>query len=210
MHALRTRAAFTLVELLAVIAILAILASVVTVAVTTARQRVQSAQCQVMLREVGTAMHLHILEHTNRLPSNSHVRDDDGGSLSWTRTLETYLGPRFLGRCPVRPDHPARITYGWNDLLTDTRGAGLSFAACRNPSSTLAVAELGDDQIAEHFHFRGAARGRVTPAFFRSEVATRVHGASSNYLFVDGHVASIPDSAIPGLLAAPQPPFLFP
>ncbi len=202
------RRAFTLIELLTVIAVVGVLAGLLIPAVGAARGKARAAECLSNLRQAGVASLLHVADNRGRLPSISHRRED-GVSLSWTLTLRPYLGPRFLGRCPSRPDHVAAITYGWNDLLVTSAGEGLPFSACRAPSATLLLAETPDDQTAEHIHFADAARG-VTPAFFRANVRVDVHGASSNYLFADGRVAPLGWPEIQRRLAGTKPVFINP
>jgi prepilin-type N-terminal cleavage/methylation domain-containing protein/prepilin-type processing-associated H-X9-DG protein len=209
-HRPRLGGGFTLIELLVCIAILALLAGILIPTVGAARGNAHAARCRSVLREVGTATLLHVHEQRGRLPSLSHVRDENGASLSWTVTLSSYLGPNFLGRCPSRPDHPARITYGWNDFLTDPSGTGLPYSVCTTPAATLVAAEIGDAQIAEHFHFRGAARGRVTPAYYRTEVDLDTHGQRSNHLFADGHVEALSLSQVERRLQSSSSPFIIP
>lgn len=203
------RNAFTLVELLVAVALIGLLGALVFAAGAAARKRMQTAACQSQLRQVGAATLLHVAENKNRLPSISHARDENGGSLSWTRTLERYLGVGFLGRCPAQPEHPAKITYGWNDLLVTADGEGIPFVSAKTPSSTLMTAEIAEDQTAEHLHFAGAARG-VTPAFFKTLVNVQCHGAGANYLFVDGHVATVPWTEIQTRLGNRPSPFVNP
>ena len=200
--------AFTLIELLASIAILGVLAGLLIPVTGAVRNKARAAQCLSNLRQVGAASLLYVNEHRGRLPSVSHLRLD-GLSYSWTETLQLYVGPHFIGRCPARPEHLAKVTYGWNDLLVTPAGEGVRFGACRTPSATLMLAEIPDDYTAEHIHFSGAARG-VTPAFFRSNVRVDVHGSTSNYLFVDGHVAPLGWNAIQGRLATPQSVLVYP
>lgn len=205
-----TRPGFTLVELLAAIAIIGVLAAILLPAVAHVRAKGRATTCLSNLRQIGTATHLYIAENPNRLPSSSHQRAPDGTLLSWTHTLARYLGPAFLGRCPSVPEHPARITYGWNDLLTETDGQGIPFGSCRTPAATLVVAELAPTQTAEHLHFQGAARGRVTLAMFQSFVNVECHGARANYLFVDGHVATLAWADVQRRLAEPASPLVQP
>lgn len=186
---MRSLRAFTLVELLTVIAVIGVLASILVPVVGAVRNKARSAQCLSNMRQVGAASLLHIHERQGRLPSISHL-SRDGVSFSWTTTLRSYVGPDFIGRCPARADHVSEVTYGWNDLLVTSSGEGLPFGSCRTPSATLMLAEVPDDYTAEHIHFSGAARG-VTAAFFRANVRVDVHASASNYLFVDGHVASL-------------------
>lgn len=205
---MRSLRAFTLVELLAVIAVIGVLASILFPAVGAVRNKARSAQCLSNLRQVGAASWLHIHEQKGRLPSIGHFRQN-GVSFSWTETLRSYVGPGFIGRCPARPDHISDVTYGWNDLLVTSTGEGLPHGACRTPSATLMLAEVPDDYTAEHIHFSGAARG-VTAAFFRANVRVDVHAASSNYLFVDGHVASLGWPEIQRRLAGSRSPLVYP
>lgn len=181
----------TLVELLVAVAVVALLSAVALAAAGGATERAKSMQCLQSLRTVGAAMQMHAGDHNGRLPSSSHLRAADGSSLSWTNTLSVYLGTNFIGRCPSVPAHRARVTYGWNDLLTGADGAGIALAGCRSPATTIVLAELATNQTSEHFHFRGAARGRVTPSFFRSLVNVECHGSGANYLFVDGHAETL-------------------
>lgn len=184
--------AFSLVEILVAVAILAVLAVMAGTAVSGMTDRSQTTQCLSNLRQIGAAVQLYAADANGRLPSSSHHRADDGSSLSWTNTLAAYLGTNFIGRCPAVPDHPAKVTYGWNDLLTESTGAGIATAICRQPGATIAVAELATNQTSEHFHFRGAMRnGRLTANQFRSFVNVEAHGNAANYLFVDGHVENI-------------------
>lgn len=185
-----SRRAFTLIELLTVIAIVGVLAGLLVPVVGAARNKARATECLSDLRQIGAAAQLYTHEHKGLLPSISHQRDENGESLSWTRTLRDYLGPDFIGRCPAWPEHPARVTYGWNDLLVTADGRGLPFTQCRTPSATLLLAELAPDQTAEHLHFSGAARS-ITPGYFRSLINVQAHGAAANYLFVDGHARSL-------------------
>lgn len=206
----RASAAFTLVELLTVIAIIGVLSTLVFAAVGPVRARADSTKCLSNLRQIGIASQLYSQDNKGRLPSSSHQRAPDGSSRSWTVTLAAYLGPNFIGKCPSVPDHPAPVTYGWNDLLTKADGSGIPSLACKNPAKTMMVAELATNQIAEHFHFASAARGRVTAAMFKSYVNVECHGKGANYLFVDGHVETLAWTDVQTRLAATNSPFLKP
>jgi prepilin-type N-terminal cleavage/methylation domain-containing protein/prepilin-type processing-associated H-X9-DG protein len=205
MHA---RRAFTLVELLTVIAIVGVLAGLLIPVLGAVRAKARATECLSNTRQVGVASLLYVADHRGRLPSISHHRDG-GVSLSWSRTLESYLGPDFIGRCPGRPDHLADVTYGWNDLLVTPRGEGLPLSACRTPAATLLLLEVPDDYTSEHIHFTSAARG-VTPAYFRANVAAEAHGPASNYVFVDGHAASLRWPEIQGRLSGSRPVLVYP
>ncbi|MBC8010279.1 MAG: prepilin-type N-terminal cleavage/methylation domain-containing protein [Burkholderiales bacterium] len=202
--------AFTLIELLTAIAIIGILAAILFPVAARVRASGQTTRCLSNLRQFGAAIHLHAGENQGRLPSSSHQRAPDGTSLSWTHTLTTYLGPDFIGRCPSVPDHPARVSYALNDLLTLADGTGLPLTQVRQPAATLLIGELALDASSEHFHFAGASRGRVTNALFQSSVNVQCHGAGANYLFSDAHVATLSWPEIQRRLAPANPVFLNP
>jgi prepilin-type N-terminal cleavage/methylation domain-containing protein/prepilin-type processing-associated H-X9-DG protein len=210
---MRAHRAFTLIELLTVIAVVGVLAGILVPVVGAVRDRARATQCLSNMRQIGAASLLYLADNQGRLPSNGHDRNPDGTSRSWRDTLETYLGPNFLGRCPSRPEHPHDISYGWNDFLTEpsgpATGRGISLGACRQPSATLMLGELTDEGISDHLHFRRFPRG-VTINGFRQEVRIDVHRNSSNYLFVDGHVANLPTTEIGRRLAAANSPFIIP
>ena len=206
----RPSRAFTLIELLTVIAVIGVLVAILFPVATRVRALGGSTRCLSDLRQIGAALLLYANEIRGRLPSTSHDRAPDGTSRSWTHTLASYLGANFLGRCPSAPDHPAKITYGWNDLLVTAAGEGIAFTACRTPAATLAAAELSLDELSEHLHFSGAARGRVTSALFRSQVNVECHGSGANYLFVDAHVQRVSWADAQVRLTGSNSPFVQP
>ena len=202
---------FTILELLCATAITATLAAMAVSSIRPMLDQSRSVECLSNLRQIGVAMQLYAADFGGRLPSSSHDRAPDGTSLSWTNTLAVYLGPDFIGRCPEQMHHPARVTYAWNDLLTDTSGAGISVFGCRQPSATMVVAELAADQTSEHMHFRGSLRnGRLTGNQFRTYVNTECHGQGANYLFVDSRVEKIQWPEVQRRLAVQNSTFINP
>jgi prepilin-type processing-associated H-X9-DG protein len=157
------------------------------------------------MRQIGAAMQMFTGDHDGRLPGTTH-------GVSWTNSLGAYLGPKFIGKCPAVPNHRARVSYGWNDSLADSRGQGIRLVAVRAPGATMAAAEIATNQSSEHFHFAGGRHGasRVTPNQFKAVVNVEVHGGSANYLFVDGHVENLPWNEVQGRLCQPGANFLVP
>jgi prepilin-type N-terminal cleavage/methylation domain-containing protein/prepilin-type processing-associated H-X9-DG protein len=200
-----TAPAFTLIELLVVIAIIAVLASLAYAGAGAMIGKGHASKCLSNMRQIGAAMQMFTGDHDGRLPGTSH-------GVSWTNSLGVYLGPKFIGKCPAVPNHRARVSYGWNDSLADARGMGIKVASVRSPCSTMAVAELATNQSSEHFHFAGGRHGasRVTPNQFKAAANVEVHQGSANYLFVDGHVQSIPWVEVQRLLRQPGTAFLVP
>lgn len=197
--------AFTLIELLVVIALLAVLASLAYAGARAMIGKGQATKCLSNMRQIGAAMQMFSGDHDGRLPGTSH-------GVSWTNSLGAYLGPKFIGKCPAVPNHRARVSYGWNDSLADSRGQGIRLAAVRSPGSTMAAAEIATNQSSEHFHFAGGRHGasRVTPNQFQAAVNVQVHNGSANYLFVDGHVENLAWTEVQRRLRQPGTTFLIP
>ena len=200
--------AFSLVELLVVVAIIGVLSTLGLAATRGVTEKSKATRCLNDLRQVGTAIQLYVGESGGRFPDTSHQP-----GRSWTNTLATFLTTNFIGRCPaVRKHRSPRLTYAWNDVLTDSSGVGIMAASFRRPASTVVVAELATNQTGEHFHFAGVRGGasRVTANQFRSQVNIQCHGAGSNYLLADGHVESIPWTEVQRRLAQPDSAFIVP
>ena len=197
--------AFTLIELLVVIAIIAVLATLGYAAAGSVVGKGYATKCLSNMRQVGAAMQMFVGDNDGRLPGTSH-------GVSWTNSLGAYLGTNFIGKCPAVPDHRARVTYGWNDSLADSKGQGIKAAACRTPSLTMVSAELAMNQSSEHFHLAGGRGGasRVTPNQFKAAVNVEVHNGSANYLFVDGHAENLSWAEVQRRLRQPGTTFLVP
>jgi prepilin-type processing-associated H-X9-DG protein/prepilin-type N-terminal cleavage/methylation domain-containing protein len=177
--------AFTLVELLTVVTIVAVLTSLGLAATRGVTEKTRTTRCLNDLRQVGTALHLYVGDNGGRFPNTSH----QGVSQSWTNTLAPFLKTNFLGRCCAVPNHRAKLTYAWNDALTDGTGLGIMAATFQKPSTTMVVGELATNQVGEHFHFTSTRGGasRISPNQFKAEVNVQCHNAGANYLFADGH-----------------------
>ena len=200
-----TAPAFTLIELLVVMAIVAVLATLGYAAADSVIGKGQATKCLSNMRQIGAAMQMFAGDHDGHLPGTSH-------GVSWTNSLGAYLGTNFLGKCPAVPEHRARVTYGWNDSLADTRGRGIRAVVVRTPGATMAAAELATNQTSEHFHFAGGrgGAGRVTPNQFRAAVNVEVHNGGANYLFVDGHAEHLAWTEVQQRLREPGTTFLVP
>jgi prepilin-type processing-associated H-X9-DG protein/prepilin-type N-terminal cleavage/methylation domain-containing protein len=177
--------AFTLVELLTTVTIVAVLTSLGFAATRGVTEKTRTTRCLNDLRQVGTALQLYVGDNSGRFPNTSH----QGVSQSWTNTLAPFLKTNFLGRCCAVRNHRAKLTYAWNDALTDATGLGIMAATFQKPSTTMVVGELATNQAGEHFHFTSTRGGasRISPNQFKAEVNVQCHSSGANYLFADGH-----------------------
>ena len=203
------KTAFTLLELLVVIAIIGVLATLGLSIASAAMERSKATKCLSSVRQIGVAVRAYVGDHDGRLPDTGHVRDENGNSLSWVNTLSAYLGPKFIGRCPANTVSPVDVTYGWNDLLTETTGQGIPAIRCRTQSATLVIGEAANAYTTEHFHF-ASSRSRVTFNQFKASVGVERHGSGANYLFVDGHEESLNPTEVKARLDATDSAFLIP
>jgi prepilin-type processing-associated H-X9-DG protein/prepilin-type N-terminal cleavage/methylation domain-containing protein len=205
----RAAAAFTLVELLVVITVIAVLAGLTMAVTNVAMQKGHATKCLSNMRQMGVAVRSYANDHDGYLPDTGHARAEDGTSLSWLNTLASYLGPKFIGRCPSNPNQETPVSFGWNDLLTDTDGNGIPSSRCQAPGSTMVVGETADTYASEHFHFAGS-RSKVTYNQFKSSVAVERHNNGANYLFVDGHAEFLTSTEVKARLSATDSTFITP
>jgi prepilin-type processing-associated H-X9-DG protein/prepilin-type N-terminal cleavage/methylation domain-containing protein len=212
---MKLRHAFTLVEMLVVLCILGLLSSLGFSLVRRSLESGRRMQCLGNVRQIGMATQMYVADHEGRLPHTSHSLAG-GESQSWIRTLGTYLGPDFIGRCPSNPTSRAAVSYAWNDVLTESAagqgGVGIRVSLLTDPSQTLALAEHADGYLAEHFHFAGTKGGpqRISANAFRASVGVERHGDSANYLFADGRAACLPWTEVQRRLRRSQSKFLVP
>lgn len=218
------RRAFTLVELLVVIAIIGALIALLLPAVQSARAAARRTQCINNMRQVGLALLQFTDANGGEFP-HVHGHDDHGHGVEEVEAWIFTLGP-FLEKVDamrICPDDPQRddrqehmaTSYVMNSYLAiqeDDEGERIA-GAVRNinqvkaTSKTIAMFELafreeehGDEHEHED-HVEAHEWFEVEPTEIFGRVAEDVavhrhHGSSANYLYLDGHVESIPASKI--------------
>ena len=187
--------AFTLIELLVVIAVIAILAALLLPGLGRAKESARSTECLGQMRQLGLAVLLYADENRDEFPRSQHSAFTHG-QPAWGRALAPQLGSeagawtnllRGVYHCPSdrRTNGPS---YGLNVYFElgpddDYEGKPQTWRrtlAVPHPSTTVLFAEnaSGADHIMPNFWT--ASQDAV-------DVASRRHGRTSNYSFVDGH-----------------------
>jgi prepilin-type processing-associated H-X9-DG protein/prepilin-type N-terminal cleavage/methylation domain-containing protein len=217
--------AFTLIEMLVVIAIIALLASLIVPAVSNSIARAKSIACASNLRQLGLAFQMYTINPSNgsnRLPApapstakpwfvaiSPYLQEQAGGAKDLTNTY----------KCPVyanlRQDIQGttswdQLGYGMNIYLEGSASTGWPWypepgalnygyriSEIRNPTQTILLA----DQASWNWGIRKdqlASQSSSGKYYDKEEGKLRGfrHGKTANFLFVDGHVASLDQDTI--------------
>lgn len=200
---------FTLVELVVVVGIIGVLIALLLPAVQSVRESAYRADCQNRMRQIGLAMHCFSDVHGGQLPFTVH----EGLDNSWVQTLKPFTeNVNGIRLCPSDPkrqewemDADRGTSYVINEFVANPAIEG-SIVNINHMSSTHMVIVLFEGSVDrglndEHVHCSQfylpirIATGTVW-AFLQRELDTSRHFDTSNYLFADGHVASIAETTV--------------
>jgi prepilin-type processing-associated H-X9-DG protein/prepilin-type N-terminal cleavage/methylation domain-containing protein len=208
---LRRPNAMTLVELLVVITIIGALAGLLLPAVQSARAAARSAACKNNMRQIGVAVHRYCNIHDEELPESFH----NGPGRSWIFTLAPFLENVDIIRiCPDDLRREDRLlakatSYVINDYFTSPTNPDVDplreLRQLETTSRSIFLFEIADalsaDPDTDHAHSSSwfkplnVKRGFVL-SVIEGDIQIDRHQEAANYLYVDGHVETIPAAQI--------------
>ena len=214
------RRSFTLIELLVVIAIIAILVAMLLPALNSARSKARSINCLNNLKGIGTAFSQYTADYNGYGPSLSDNLSSDGAwHGKWEDMLLPYVSnievkdmhsfqkresysdmrPIPILRCPERNDV-------WYDPYTKIRNYAINWFMggkdsslpwhrkwdrVKHTTTCFLVLDAKND-----VNRTGAISDRPAPTASTAYVEYR-HISHANFLFLDGHTASMKYTAVP-------------
>ncbi|MFA6176957.1 MAG: prepilin-type N-terminal cleavage/methylation domain-containing protein [Phycisphaerae bacterium] len=212
----KNRIGFTLVEVLVTLAIVAILASLAFPLYQAMTASSRTVRCVNNLRTIGAAVNTYLADNNLLYPVSSYPVLTT--KVNWWTEIAPYMncelanaGPPYpravaLGHCPNHTEKADSFSYVGNMFIfvpdnlayTSKYMPGfdhrVSAAAVRKPTEKMLVWEVHSNAAWPRISVPDSGTGKrpLIPAYKYG-----AHGDKTNFLFCDGHVASI--SAADGL-----------
>jgi len=200
---MHSRRAFTLIELLVVIAIIGILAALLLPALSSAKQRAWTTQCNSNLHQIGLGMRIFADDANGLYPESggtipwgtTDVAPPDGsGKPGWMQQIVSYTQNTNIYHCPANQLLPAdqqsdfdyfngaRAAYVVADDFAPVDSKRILFPSAYVLSGD--TADFATNDADKDDYTQNCVGGEVngTPA-----MVWQVHSKGQNILFDDGH-----------------------
>ena len=206
---MQTRAGFNRIELAVIVALAALLCALIWVATVATAEKRRRTQCQVNLRQIGTALRLYANDYGGRLPDCTRENPRFHGAvwpwdmhINLVAELEQRGAQRKFLYCPSNPE--MNDDRHWNFPLhsrgqTRVLGYAFLFPGCRDVPKELWRFNLNGDGTRKPEDVELAADATVSQQWDytkikglwvdRSNHLRRGRPAGGNVLFEDGHAS---------------------
>lgn len=215
---LSKRRGFTLIELLVVIAIIAILAAILFPVFAKAREKARTASCQSNLKQIGIALKMYVQDYDETGPNAYYAVGSQ--VMYFVNQLHPYIKNKQLWACPSEKGggigeasdiYTGADTGSWNtnDAVRYTLSGlviGLDDAKILSPASMFAAWDASSYYWRREHDSYAGNNGPGTAGYdcMRPGMSTATlsddgrHSDGNNYLYVDGHVKWLAQTAVPG------------
>jgi prepilin-type N-terminal cleavage/methylation domain-containing protein/prepilin-type processing-associated H-X9-DG protein len=210
----KSRAAFTLIELLVVIAIIAVLAAILFPVFARVREKARQTACLSNLKQIGTALMQYTQDYDETVVPNDNGPDFSGRPETWFEMLLPYIKADGVLVCPSTEEedrdraftlsgHP-QYTYALNNVYRDPVNAIFEKSRVRGLAQiedTAGTVFCGDStrdrSVTTNFYVGYQVAGDTfypntnPPTFGRADRSQGLfvgrHSGGLNLSFLDGH-----------------------